>query len=878
MEDPSDMQLPADGDRRQPSFGADSPPLSNSALSHDAQPANKDSDAEASDPAVAAAGHRTAPTVPGYRLLRRLGEGGQGHVWQAIRLASDEKVALKIIGRTQLDSPQAQARFEQGFQTLALLDHPNIVKGLDHGLLPTGESWHAMEYVSGYTLTEYVERLDAAELGQAGIKRRLRFPLRAVLDLFGKVCGAVEAAHRVGVIHRDLKPSNILVDETGEPRLVDFGLARLPEAPSATLMTLTGQFIGSPAWASPEQVEGRPERVDVRSDVYALGVVLYHALTGTFPYDVEGPLAQTFDRILHADPVPPRSCARFIDADLQAVMLKALAKSRERRYQTVAEFRADLERYLRGQAVSAKGDSVAYVTWRLIRRHRVVAVAAALVLLLSGVYAVTMTLLYRRATQAEAHARTAADDATRRFGLARDTADFLLTEVDEQLKNVAGAGALRRSLLERSYDRFAGFLTEHSDDPRVQAEAARWLIKLSDIAYQLGRLDEAEAKRRTALDMRQRLLAADPDNPELQEALSINLVLIGDVTRARGAPDKGREFYEQALRIDEQLAARFPDDDRYADNLGYSLERVALHLKSNDEAASFELLLRRHLLAERMAAEHPDNLMRRYALVTSFFDLTGYYLVRGDLDTADLYLRANLEMTGGLIAADPSNMHFRVFWVYVLEQHADYQRRLGDYRTAAALDDQAAAEAEGVLAVEPQQPLFQNALAGVRLNQGLTAAVDGDWPTCAQRFAEGLDLFESLLCAGPASLETELRMRWLVGGAVGIRLVCGVASGPQAGWDIPEVAQPQAVAWFKSPWLRDWMQRVADRSRHGVSASTAMPADVAAALMAVVERGLAALPDTQTNRRWRMWVEQLLGSVRVGGDVFGGGSAGEVGP
>jgi hypothetical protein len=798
-----------------------------------------------------------APQVPGHRIIRRLGRGGQGHVWQAVRLTDNENVAIKIIDREQLDSPQARARFEQGYRTLALLSHPNIVKGLDHGLLPGGESWHAMEYVHGCSLTEYVDRLDAEELDRKSAKRRVRFPLRAALGLFVKVCQAVEAAHRVGIIHRDLKPSNILVDGKGEPRLLDFGLARLPQAPSATLVTLTGQFLGSPAWASPEQVEGHPDRIDIRSDVYSLGIVLYQSLTGMFPYDVDGPLARTFDQILHADPAPPRNHASFITPDLQAVMLKAIAKQRERRYQSVGELRGDIERFLRGEVVLAKADSVAYVAWKFVQRHRAFTATAALAVLLTAIYAVTMTLAYHRTSRAEAQAREAADAATRRFELARDTAQFLLDEVDERLKDVAGAGRLRRVLLEKSYDRFQSLLAERSDDLMAQRELARWTIKLSDIAAELGRLDEADVKRREALEIHQRLAAADPEDEELQEALSINLVLVGDIARGRGDWATTRWYYEQALQIDEQLVARCPENPRFADNLGYSYQRVAIVLttKEADESVRLDLLLRRQRLAERLVAEQPDNLVRRYGLVTSNRDLAEHYMMwRNDRERAGTYLQAEYELARQVMQADPTSAPFRFVWALALGRRADYEWCAGHFELASQFDDQAAAELESLHAAEPGRITFMEVLLSVRQNQALSAAFSRNWSGAAGHLETLLAELEELV-----SVEEPKSKNYhgLIGNAAGIEIAVLAMNAMPGEMDAVESSITQTGSWSRLDLIWKWL----DRRRPLLKTMAAsqprtppgIPADAAARMLAIMDRCLAAIPIDDKPSSW--WAE-----------------------
>jgi hypothetical protein len=265
-----------------------------------------------------------------------------------------------------------RARFEREVQILGALQHPNIVTIHDSGQA-RGLFYLVMDYIPGQALDEYASNS--------------RLKLREVLGLFVKVCEAVNAAHLRGIIHRDLKPSNIRVDPDGEPHILDFGLAKLtPGSTSgltqADMMTMTGQFIGSLPWASPEQAEGRPERIDLRTDVYSLGVILYQLLTGRFPYQVIGSMRDVLDNILSAVPARPSSVRRQIGDEVETIVLKCLNKERERRYQTAGELARDVRHYLNGEPIEAKRDSTWYVLRKLARRHAYTSTVAACLLVI----------------------------------------------------------------------------------------------------------------------------------------------------------------------------------------------------------------------------------------------------------------------------------------------------------------------------------------------------------------------------------------------------------------------------------------------------------------------------------------------------------------
>ncbi len=322
--------------------------------------------------------------IEGYQIQANIHEGGQGIVFKAAQQSPPRTVAIKVLRRGAFASAQDRYRFEREVELVASLQHPNIVTVYDSGIA-RGHYYFAMEYIHGQPLDKYL------------LDHSLRLP--ELLSLFRKVCDAVSYAHQRAVIHRDLKPGNILVDAKGEPHIVDFGLAKTAgtTAPGGrSLLTIAGEFMGTLAYASPEQTTGDPTLIDVRSDVYSLGVILYEMLTGQFPYSVVGRMGEVLKAISEAEPQRPSTWRRKsgrtaasgtaaaphrVNDELETIVMKCLRKERDRRYQSAGELARDVERLVNGEPIEAKRDSGWYVLRKLARRHLYASSVAALVLI-----------------------------------------------------------------------------------------------------------------------------------------------------------------------------------------------------------------------------------------------------------------------------------------------------------------------------------------------------------------------------------------------------------------------------------------------------------------------------------------------------------------
>lgn len=329
----------------------------------------------------------TMPLVFGYRCLGEVARGGQGVVYRAVQETTGREVAIKVLhpdvsGRSR----RARERMAREIEIASLLDHPGIVRIFDSVKLTDGRDALVMELIEGEPLNEWAAT-------------RPSMTERERLALLAGIADAAHHAHQLGVIHRDLKPSNILIDQTGRPRLLDFGIARREGAcVTDRCLTATGEFAGTMAYAAPEQVLSDAGPADIRTDIYALGVIGYELLTGHLPYPVDGAIRSVIDRVLTNE--IPSASRSGLTIDAWTVLAKAMSKDKRRRYQSAADLADDLRSAACGEAVTARADSRWYVMRKTARRHRVPLGLAALVLL--GTSATLVALAFGNARLSEA--------------------------------------------------------------------------------------------------------------------------------------------------------------------------------------------------------------------------------------------------------------------------------------------------------------------------------------------------------------------------------------------------------------------------------------------------------------------------------------------
>jgi len=550
-----------------------------------------------------------------YDIIETLGEGGMGIVYLAEQTNPRRRVALKVI-RPAWTSPRAIRRFEHEAEALARLSHPGIAQLYEARLCGSGQTAPhiAMEYVSGSPLPVYARNKNATPSQR--------------LELVARICDAVEHAHQRGVIHRDLKPGNILVNESGEPKVLDFGIARLCDDDSgATLLqTQTGELLGTLPYMSPEQIEGKSEALDTRADVYALGLVLYESLADRPAFDLGSrPLSDATRMVREMDPPALGSIDRRWRGDIETIVSKAIEKDRSRRYQSVGEMSADIRRFLADRPILARPASRIYQFRKFARRHRamVAGVSLALVALCLGTAVATW-----QAVRAKREALRA--EATSSFlrGM------FATIDPYRVGPQVPVADFVRRTA--------ANIETSTRGQPLLEAQ---WRNELGTIYYNLGLLAEADEQFATAHRIRREQLG-DHDALTFESLNSLGLLRIKQIRYA----DAERLFNEALAGRKQTLGEAHPDTLRTMHNLA-----MAIHPQGRfDEAAKWgEAALDGQ--SRILGPSHPDTLATRVDLASAYralgrtdeaaraFDraITAFRATLGDRHPSTLFAIAN---------------------------------------------------------------------------------------------------------------------------------------------------------------------------------------------------------------------------------------------
>lgn len=608
-----------------------------------------------------------------YRIVRRLGAGGMGTVYLASR-ADDQfrrLVAIKAI-RPELLDDHTRRRFENERQTLAALEHPNIVRLLDGGTTGDGIPYLVMDYVEGQAINRYAR------------DRNLSIAER--LALFRTLCGAVHYAHQNLVVHRDLKPANILVTPQGVPKLLDFGIAKLLSAAYAAStvgITRTVAQPMTPEYASPEQIQGQP--VTTSSDIYSLGVLLYSLLAGKHPFEAQSRTTYEVERAICEGPLlkpsdaAPPELARQLHGDLDAIVQTAMRKEPQHRYASAEHMAEDVRRYLEGQPVTARGESRWYRARKFARRH-----SAAL-----GATLTAVALLAGLAVKDDLDGRRAG----RRFEELRGLANYVINDLDHAMAE--GITPAREAVTTRALAYLDALAREAKSDDALQREAMTGYLKVAAIqgdlfAANVGKASDARETALKALAIGENRVRSHPQDPNAKADLALCHAALGDILATGADRTEALEHYRIAL--DEGHAA--------VGQTLHILGRMAyIQGELYDPAAARDTFLRYQQVAEEWLRREPRNEAARERVAFGRERIAWFAVLAGDSAGAEDAIRDAIATYQQLPNAHTAAARRNIALAY--KALADVQARLKKYSESLKTCETSLAASEALRAEDP---------------------------------------------------------------------------------------------------------------------------------------------------------------------------------
>jgi non-specific serine/threonine protein kinase/serine/threonine-protein kinase len=729
------------------------------------------------------------PRVGSYTLIREIGSGGMGTVYLAVRHddAFEKRVAIKILKRG-MDSDSIVRRFRNERQILASLQHPYIAGLLDGGTTADGLPYFAMEYIEGRRIVDYC---DAHQLDTS-----------ARIELFRKVCAAVQYAHQNLIIHRDIKPANVLVTPDGTPKLLDFGIAKLlnPELAGETIApTAAGPQLMTPEYASPEQVRGEP--VTTATDVYSLGVLLYELLTGRRPYRLTGRTPAEIARVVcNSVPVPPSTAVtrtaeaapasepetgsapatsesdatrsadtdrlrRRLAGDLDNIVLKALSKESPRRYASVDQFSEDLRRHLAGLPVMARKDTLGYRTAKFVRRNRG-AVAAAIVLFLSLLAGIVGT------TWQASEARRERARAEQRFDDVRALAHAFIFELHDSIRDLPGSTPARQLLVSKGLEYLDKLSRDSGGSPELQRELAAAYMRVGDVQGRplnpnLGDSAGALASYQKSVAIYEALTAGGVSDPAVRRELGTGYVRLSEIKSSMGETGDALTLAQKGLALQkdtiEVSASHVAVPAEVRRELAATYSRVGDLLSATGDTRG-ALEHRRLALAimQTIAATAPGDLANIRQLGIAYQKLGNTlgnpnYPNVGDLAGALENLQKAHAIFSDATKAHPSNAMVRRNLAVINSNTADVLRAMNRSGDALARQREAEGAFKALADADPSNVAARNDLAISLSKIAEMLDANGRSTEAIVEYQRALEIHQTLAAADPendtASLE-----------------------------------------------------------------------------------------------------------------------------
>ncbi len=717
-----------------------------------------------------------------FVLVREIGRGGMGIVYEARQTSLGRRVALKVLPFASILDSRQIARFRNEAQAAAQLHHPNIVPVHAVGV-ERGVHYYAMQFIDGQSLDRAIAQLrdkSRGGLSKAGsrtgtassdndteriaaqptrwsdgksfLTRKCDEPyFQSVVRLGVQAAGALHYAHEYGIVHRDIKPSNLLLDSDGRVWVADFGLARCQ---SEATLTRTGDVVGTMRYMSPEQAIGKSALIDHRTDVYSLGATLYELLTlrPAFPGDDGPALLRQIDQ---DEPRRLRQIRPELPADLETVILKAMAKRRDERYATAQDLADDLQRVLDGKPTLAKPPTVGDRIYKWVRRHHRIAAVTAVAGLLALLGLAIGTLLINRE---KVRAQHNSERAKLNFDEARDAVYQFGTRMAERLADVPGAEQVRRELLLNTLDYYHRLLLQARDNETLQDDLGLTYNKIGRITAEIGSTEEAIKAHEDAAGIFEKLASNHPEVPEHRRNLALCRNHIGLLSSRTGEIETASRAFDDAIELQKRLVAESPEAAQYQADLALSLNNLGL-LQSqtgrNDLAeASFREAIRRQL---DLSSAMPDDASQYRNLAASYNNLGALRAATDPLQAVKWYEKAQACQEKA-VAASPGMAEYERDLALTCNNLGAAQSRA--QRTSDAVNSygRAIEIQRRLVAAAPSHKLYRRDLAVSWNNLGLVHSGLSHADEAQQSFRQALAIQEPLAaqCPNDTSLQSSL--------------------------------------------------------------------------------------------------------------------------
>ena len=691
-----------------------------------------------------AAGRPRPANPPGYEILAEVGHGGMGVVYKARQLNLNRIVALKMIRAGSYASPQLLARFHLEAETLASLQHPNIVPIYEVGE-HDGCPFMAMEF------------LDGGSLGEALGGRPQ--PPEVAARLVERLARAMHAAHLRGIVHRDLKPANVLLQgASGQgsgvsgdnttisltpdpspltPKIVDFGLAkRLVEGEE---QTTTGAVLGTPSYMAPEQAGGRVREIGPLTDVYALGAILYEMLTGRPPFQGETPL-DTITRVVSQEPIAPRRLSPGLPRDLEIICLKCLQKDPRKRYASAEALAEDLRRFAAGEPISARPAGVSERAWKWARRRPALAA-------LLAVCAAAALALAVEGTLWSIQVRAERDRTRHSLDVARQAINDLYTKMaSERLFDEPQLDPLCQELLEKAQRLNEELAREHSDNIDVQRESALAWFRIARIRSLREQLDAAEQAYGEAISRQEKLSHDFPEEPRYREELADSHNWLGELLRERQRPPHEAEGHYRAARdLQQALFQAFPEEASYLSELARSHYNLGIICKDTNHLAEAQANYDRSVeLLSGMSETERARPGARQDLARALINRGVLDRLRGQLDEAGRDYQHAIELLTSLHQEFPARAVYRFELAVAHQDLGNLFWSLHRHQDARQEQERSLTLLRELIASYPTRPQYQKKMATTLKNLGTDLAALGDLAGAERYYQEARTFFEKL--------------------------------------------------------------------------------------------------------------------------------------